>query len=563
MTSDVVLTAAMRNNLLSLQGTQSSIDGIQNRLATGLKVASALDNPQNFFASESLKNRAGDLTRLLDAMGQSIQTVKAADKGVTGITKLIGQAESIISSAEEAITTGQVEAAITGNVNLKGVKDLTTLAGVSATDVIRITYYDTPNTAPTHTSTASIAIAANQSIDQLITAINDIENGDVFKAELTSQGFLKITELQGKAFNIQFSEGAVDTALEPADLALAAGLGFGDKVEAVRVGAAAVGAYEATVLASTKLESGVFYTNAAGTLAKASDLLTASRTTDGGATSRFTLVGASTSLNLTINGKTTINVGLNTTQTIQGLVDGINTAAANTGLIKASYDDTTGKLSITATSQTVQQIHMNINETTAAPVTADFDFGVKGAWTTAGAANDQAGESFRFANAAATLAQYEKDYNDLLTQIDEMASNSGYRGVNLLGGDSLTTYFDENRVSKLTLTGATLSSAGLALNQADFSTATRIEGVRTEVLAAKASVRSFGSTLANGLSIIQIREDFTKGMVNTLVEGSGKLTTADQNEEGAKLLALQTRQQLGVISLSMASQAQQAVLRLF
>ena len=76
-------------------------------------------------------------------------------------------------------------------------------------------------------------------------------------------------------------------------------------------------------------------------------------------------------------------------------------------------------------------------------------------------------------------------------------------------------------------------------------------------------VRNFGSTLANDLSVIQARETFTKGIINTLTEGSDKLTVADQNEEGAKLLALQTRQSLGVTALSLASQSQQSILRLF
>ena len=80
---------------------------------------------------------------------------------------------------------------------------------------------------------------------------------------------------------------------------------------------------------------------------------------------------------------------------------------------------------------------------------------------------------------------------------------------------------------------------------------------------ALATVRNFGSTLANDLSIIQTRESFTQSTINTLKEGADKLTLADQNEEGANLLSLQTRQQLGVTALSLASQSQQAVLRLF
>ena len=96
MTSDVVLTAALRNNLLSLQSTQRLIDDTQLRLSTGLSVNSALDNPQNFFAAQSLNNRASDLTRLLDGISQSIRTIETADQGVTAIENLITQALSLI-----------------------------------------------------------------------------------------------------------------------------------------------------------------------------------------------------------------------------------------------------------------------------------------------------------------------------------------------------------------------------------------------------------------------------------------------------------------------------------
>ena len=95
MSSDVVLTSALRSNLLSLQNTQRLIDDTQLKLATGLRVNSALDNPQNFFAAQSLNNRASDLGRLLDGISQSIRTIETADNGIKGLTDLVGQAESV------------------------------------------------------------------------------------------------------------------------------------------------------------------------------------------------------------------------------------------------------------------------------------------------------------------------------------------------------------------------------------------------------------------------------------------------------------------------------------
>jgi len=83
MASSITLSAGVRQNLLSLQSTASLMGLTQNRLATGKKVNSALDNPTNFFTSQSLGNRASDLNSLLDSIGQAQKNLEAADKGLT------------------------------------------------------------------------------------------------------------------------------------------------------------------------------------------------------------------------------------------------------------------------------------------------------------------------------------------------------------------------------------------------------------------------------------------------------------------------------------------------
>lgn len=101
MVNDVKLTSAMRNNLLSLQGTQKLMDQTQNRLATGLKVNSAIDNPASYFTAQGLNQRGGDLEGLLDSMGQGIQTLKATDEGIKSITTLAEQLKAIATQASE------------------------------------------------------------------------------------------------------------------------------------------------------------------------------------------------------------------------------------------------------------------------------------------------------------------------------------------------------------------------------------------------------------------------------------------------------------------------------
>ena len=165
----------------------------------------------------------------------------------------------------------------------------------------------------------------------------------------------------------------------------------------------------------------------------------------------------------------------------------------------------------------------------------------------------------------ATLAG---QFNSLLDQIGQLAGDSGFNGINLLGGDTLTLTLDETGNSTVTVAGvdytnannAPLSIANAANN---WAASTDITTASTELTAALTSLRSESQNLSSSLSVVQIRQDFTKAMINTLQTGADNLTLADSNEEGANLLALQTRQQLSTTALSLAAQADQNVLRLF
>jgi len=234
--------------------------------------------------------------------------------------------------------------------------------------------------------------------------------------------------------------------------------------------------------------------------------------------------------------------------------DSINT------LVQAEFDEETGVLSIRTLDSSVESIEIGVQDNNQT-LTANFGFGVNA--DLSATATDGERETIQLAAAAADLAQFESDYNKIRTQIDALVEDTGYRGTNLLNGNDLLTVFNEGRTSTLSTTGVTFTAAGLGLEEANFSRTDTVEGALTQAREALDAVRNFGSTLANDLSVIQTRETFTKSLINTLTEGSDKLVNADQNEEGAKLLALQTRQSLGVTSLSLASQSQQSILRLF
>ena len=167
-----------------------------------------------------------------------------------------------------------------------------------------------------------------------------------------------------------------------------------------------------------------------------------------------------------------------------------------------------------------------------------------------------------------TRATLSTQFNALLVQIGQLASDSGFNGVNLLANNTLTVVFDETGNSKTTVSGvdytnANASPLSIANAANNWAGASDISAASTALTAALTSLRSESQTLSASLSTVQIRQDFTKATINTLQTGSADLTLADSNEEGANLLALQTRQQLSSTALSLASQADQNVLRLF
>lgn len=163
----------------------------------------------------------------------------------------------------------------------------------------------------------------------------------------------------------------------------------------------------------------------------------------------------------------------------------------------------------------------------------------------------------------ATLAS---QFDALLPQIDQLAANSGFNGINLLGGNNLTITMNDDGTSTVVVTAFNDTAAGdlaIAGSTNAWANTTDITAAGANLKTALVTLRSQAQALSSNLSTVQIRQDFTKAMINTLNTGADSLTLADSNEEGANLLALQTRQQLSTTALSLAAQADQNVLRLF
>ena len=563
MSSDIVLTSALRNNLLSLQSTQSLIDKTQLRLATGLKVNSALDGPANFFAAQSLDNRANDLNRLLDGISQSIRTIETANSAVTSLTTLVEQAQSIVSTArdEHASTTGEARAV--GNVNLSQTATLIGLGTIANNDAFTIATIDDAGARVQQTITINTGDTAYTLVEKITDAFADNSDGEII-GSITDDGFISIRSKDGRSFRLIDGLAAGATSVTDAGFT-ALGLGRYFEIESINSGGANTRA-AATIVAGNTLSSISLY-ESSGNLLDSGDVLAGATILDAnGNTAISGFVAASTiAFDVTrATGVTTVTYTLTATSTIQDLVDTINVDNTTfNDFIRAEFDNSTGQLSFTSLDDTVQSF--GIRQTTAGAGVFNIGLGdptglLDPITRGAGILEERV---FSFNSSTAALDGLAADYNTLRAQIDSLVKDASYRGVNLLNGDNLTTFFNEDNTSSLVTEGSTFTANGLGLTAATFRSSTEIELSATQTRDALTDVRSFGSTLSNNLSIIQTRRDFTQETINTLRAGADDLTVADQNEEGANLLALQTRQTLGVTALSLASQSQQAVLRLF
>jgi len=561
MSSDVVLSSALRSNLLSLQNTQRNIDSTQLRLATGLKVNSALDNPTSFFTAQGLNNRASDLTRLLDGIGQSIRTIEEADNGITALTNLVEQAQSIASEAQSEIRSAEGFASIRGTEDLSEITDLTASGSIADTNTFSVEIRTDDDTALT---SADITISTGDTVYDVVAAINSDANigtgnadGPSVRASVTSSGQLKIESLVDNA-SLRIQDGT--NVADSIGLDGFASLGLSEYVSTENNGA--VTGLGGTVTPSRTLTSDV---SAVAADANGNRYASATLAEAGFVNGATAGGGDDIDIALDIDGTTTAIGSYNDDTTIQEVVDDINAANLD-GVDSASFNESTGRIEIEF-ADSASRAELTYTSQGGAGVSFGFGAGTAGF---DGATNDVAlgaaeavSENVTFAGNSVNLEQFQSDFNNVREQIDALVEDASFRGVNLLGGDDLTTFFNEDRSNSLTTEGADFTSTGLGIDEASFVTAGDIEQSISDVRNALESVRTFGTTLANDLSIIQTRRDFTEATINTLESGADDLTVADQNEEGANLLALQTRQQLGVTSLSLAAQSQQSVLRLF
>jgi flagellin-like hook-associated protein FlgL len=247
--------------------------------------------------------------------------------------------------------------------------------------------------------------------------------------------------------------------------------------------------------------------------------------------------------------------------TVQSL-DQFNQALASAGVNLAVSITNTDKLTFTSTNDGAGQV---ITKSGTAPTTLDaVDI------TSTTASNPATGGTV-VAAVADTVSQTARaslvaQYNQIIQQITTTAQDSSFNGVNLLNGDTLKLVFNETGKSTSTIAGVTFDPNGLGLKSltvgTDFTDNAQTNTVLTALNTASTTLRSQASAFGANLSIVQIRQDFSKNLINVLQTGSSNLTLADANEEAANSQALSTRQSIAVSALALANQSNQSVLQL-
>jgi flagellin len=683
----IVLSASVRQNLLSLQSTASLLATTQNDLATGNKVNSALDNPTSYFTASALNNRASDISNLLDSIGNGVQVLQAANTGITSLQSLVASAQSVANQVLQTTIGYSTKSSITGAA----------VTGATANNLLGTAGAGSDATwtaSAAALATTAAATSATAGSETGTTALTLVGGGAAASGSTlgTTSGDLDLSALAGDSFTvgtqtITFSSTATSTATVGSTTTIGLGSGTTSTLGSLltAIGAASSGGTgTAAVNGSGDITLNTTTTGGDFTFGgtNASTILTALGLTGSNVT--HTAAAAATTANLstgtalsgapsggsgvlstafasgdtiTVDGKTltfsstnptstTANGGtISTTGTVQDLLTAIDKVTGSTGANAASisggeislHTGTSGPLTITSTNSSAlaalglgSGVNQALTPGVAGLSTETLTIGATGGGTATnitfgtgvgdvstlnglnaalagnnlqatisttgaitisttnnaasatigaiGGTSTAAGSAFAaFAgttgpaavadpDSQATRAGLVSQYNNILQQIDTTSQDSSFNGVNLLEGDTLNLTFDETGKSTLAIQGVTFNTAGLGLSTltagTDFLDSNSANTVLASLNNVSTTLRSEASSLGSNLSIVEVRQDFNKNMINVLQTGASNLTLADTNEEAANSQALSTRQSIAVSALALANQSQQSVLQL-
>ena len=432
-------------------------------------------------------------------MSNGIQTIQAANNGLTAMTSVVQQMEATVQQASQDTSFNSTDFSI-GTVNTSSVKNLTfSGGGVSGSVNVAL---NTADTAATHAvATATGTIGSGGTIDASGGDITFKVNGTTVTLSHTFAG----SGGTGK-YNLSELEGAIN-------------------------GTGGITAH------ATDDGSGHLILTSTGT-AGPSDAVTVNTFSSGDAT-QLGFAGATVSANGAAAASGTV-------QTVDQLVTAINNNSSLTGKVKASNDNGSLRIQNVSTS----------------------DLSVVGANSTNTINGGTGGSNTQTITGNTVRSNLVTQFNNLAQQLNGIAGDSSYNGVNLLNGDVMKLVFNELNTSSISIqsqnpNGVNATTLGItSATGTEFGSNTALSTRLTQLQTALTSLSSQSSDFGANLSVVEVRQNFTKNVINTLQTGSDNLTLADTNEESANMLALQTRQQLSITALGLSAQADQAVLKI-
>jgi flagellin len=535
--SGIVLSASVRQNLLSLQSTASLLATTQNDLATGNKVNTALDNPTEFFTAQSLNNRASDIANLLDGIGNGVQVLQAANTGITSLQSLVANAQSIANQVLQSPTGYDTKSNISSAA----------ISGANANNLLGTAYSNNTLTGTAVTNDATTGAAAITAATQLVGTAGSTSN------DLQSPGITNGSVLTVDGKTISFSTAQTNSITDAlGNVTIGIGVGSTLKVSDVLAAIDSItGASAASSVSGGKL---VLSTGAAQNLVL------------GGSGNALAALGLSA-------GTTAVVPPPLSGQTLTIGATGGGTATSITFGTGAGQISTLNQLNAALAANNLQA---GISTTGVINIVATNDAASSTIGAIGGTAVTTSGQAFNGIvgpqapvvdpSSQATRANLVAQYNNVLTQINTTAQDASFNGVNLLNGDTLKLVFNETGKSTLNIQGVTFNDAGLGLSQLtsglDFLDSNSANKILSSLDAASTTLRGEASALGSNLSIVEIRQDFSKSLINVLQTGASNLTLADTNEEAANSQALSTRQSIAVSALALANQSQASVLQL-
>lgn len=591
----ISLNSSMRSNLLSLQAIANLQSITQNRLATGLKVNSALDNPSSFYSAVALSNRSSDLSQILSSMAQGIQALKnvsqTLDVGISFLEQAKSIAQSVLDKTDLAIHAvvgneadllkaiengGSGLIVINGNITLSENQSLKLKAGqkLVGTDYLKGTDYEIAS-ASTSGLTFNFIDAENSTAIEVAedTLISDLKityqtNSTNYKAYAIYNKANSL-DLQNIDFDYNNSgpEKNVFGAAIANDFSSQANLYGNINIKAS--GNYATGIFNGKVTQDKDSFLNI-HTNGFGGIGIRADYFAEGTTQIETAGSKAHGIYGTRTYNLHLGGQLKIKNSGSGAMSLYDMKLNLNKSnavlmveSAGTIFYGVSVNAVAGS-QISLSSGLYEAQNDIFNGIPQSAILPPAGFTQIGATLTTDLNATHGIAKLKAANGKESSIKNEnKSFRQTLEQYDQLINDAQYKNINLLKEENLFIDFNKEKTAKIHVYGVDASVTGLKINHAAWESQMNIIDSISQIENAVKQLRSYSTQFGNSFSIISERENFTENMINILTEGVDQLTLADMNEESANMLALKTRQMLAVNSLSLASESSKAVLSLF